>query len=1380
MNPKLVATQNRHAARRATISNAKVSIISASELSLLLKIPAAERNANVNHWMWLDAPPFVNALIEDDFLKLSFRRYLLNLIYICGLCLSGIVCLEIYRNTISHDTGFIGTRTGICFAFLLLIGLAFTHIKKCTHHALKGYIICQVTVLILGPILIMSVTSVPAAAFVLIMYVFTSVVILNPTKFYTMVICLEAVVLYIVILCDGFPLIGDCSVETKIVDFLLVIFSIIMTVFLYNARDMADRLAFANGRTLDDTWRTTQRVLSAALPHQILPALLDHVIAKQDWNNAPVMVEPDVTVIVLRFPDLSHPVFPQKAVAAVAQLNALWALCDAIGSSFDVTTLEINNTEFVGVMGLGMNPVCINNHATAVRAGLAIIAALPRAFADVAVVGIHSGPAIAAFVGTLRPRFSLVGETMKIALRMADVALPGSVTVSATTFPHLASLFSSTEREITVNGGVVGVMDRIVVFDIATEIFPAIEVSSGTEPTMTNNERMNSTASCETERSSSNATPNATTTSLILLSPPTPLIESKALTARFPPPPFALLTGFTDKEIEARYLKQAVSPRNTQMIAALLVCTLSFEITNNGDTITFIPLRFWFNLGAIVVALLIGLVTVVSPTSPFSIRVTSIGYIACMSLSPLFAQQLWSIVLASIVLVFCPMAQLSLVSRCATCTVHALVLTVMDAVGLYRLIKQDIITPGSSTAVIFWVWLMFFFAILRNINTDRISRSQFAHEEALNASQDAGEAVLSHLLPRSLLEKLAAGHELDALTTENDDVAVLVADIGGFTSCLLADPSIVFDRINTAFREIERVAHAEGAFKVKTVGDCIVFTSGLRDFPGPAADRASRVALLLRIARGIHAAAAHLALRMRIGIHVGSLVSGVLNSRGFMYDVWGEGILHAMAAEEAAPLGGTAVTSEALATIDPETARSFQPIIPLNSERGRKRGRTLGFYSMVEAVDARQRGPTATSTRELTLSMNQAAFALSDRSRGMLLWSWDVYGGGNAESHLPAIALELLRPSLACGLVTEAAAVFITSKLCASYSRLPFHNAFHGVATMQVITLMATTVPAVRAALSDFDVFLLSVATLGHDAGHGGYNNAFEVAVGSSVALAYGIDGPVLERYHAALTIQMLDESGALAQLTADVRAAALHSATAAILATDMSQHDGIVSELERCLDSPSGMGTLNHNSLCGALTHAADLSAHTFPRAVSLAWSVRISDEFGAQAAAEKSHGIFLTPFMVGLDKPLPRAKMQANFAKSVVVPLWRALAALANGALAEPMKNLEGNTAYYAAEADRLSVAVIPVNLGFFSAFSASRSSLSPLHDPHSSHAEERYVEDVVVGAGSSPTNSEDSKAPRSLQTRTDFEVPPIVSSNDVEITLTVMRSSKPYEFP
>ena len=129
-----------------------------------------------------------------------------------------------------------------------------------------------------------------------------------------------------------------------------------------------------------------------------------------------------------------------------------------------------------------------------------------------------------------------------------------------------------------------------------------------------------------------------------------------------------------------------------------------------------------------------------------------------------------------------------------------------------------------------------------------------------------------------------------------------------------------------------------------------------------------------------------------------------------------------------------------------------------------------------------------------------------------------------------------------------------------------------------------------------------------------------------------------------------------------------------------MAQHSRIVAELARAGDA----GALAPAALAGALVHTADLASHALPRAASAAWTLVIADEFARQADAERAAGLAATPFFLGLGSRAARGRLQASFIGGVVAPLWRALAALADGALDEPLANVEDNLKMYIEERD------------------------------------------------------------------------------------------------
>eukprot|EP00392_Amoebophrya_sp_AT5.2_P000872 g874.t1 len=92
--------------------------------------------------------------------------------------------------------------------------------------------------------------------------------------------------------------------------------------------------------------------------------------------------------------------------------------------------------------------------------------------------------------------------------------------------------------------------------------------------------------------------------------------------------------------------------------------------------------------------------------------------------------------------------------------------------------------------------------------------------------------------------------------------------------------------------------------------------------------------------------------------------------------------------------------------------------------------------------------------------------------------------------------------------------------LYAPVGRVPYHNFYHGLSVAQVSTLLLADARLVPR-LQKIDLFAVIVASVGHDAGHRGFTNQYEVASRSDLAFRYN-DLSVLENHHASMTWQNL------------------------------------------------------------------------------------------------------------------------------------------------------------------------------------------------------------------------------------------------------------------
>ena len=118
---------------------------------------------------------------------------------------------------------------------------------------------------------------------------------------------------------------------------------------------------------------------------------------------------------------------------------------------------------------------------------------------------------------------------------------------------------------------------------------------------------------------------------------------------------------------------------------------------------------------------------------------------------------------------------------------------------------------------------------------------------------------------------------------------MLFADLVGFTSLSLdRSPRELLELLNVVFSAFDGLVAELGLEKIKTIGDAYMAVAGV---PVPRADHVqAAAALALRMQEEIRLLNARLgtAIQIRIGIHTGSVVAGVIGRHKFAYDLWGD------------------------------------------------------------------------------------------------------------------------------------------------------------------------------------------------------------------------------------------------------------------------------------------------------------------------------------------------------------------------------------------------------------------------------------------------------------------------------------------------------------
>ncbi|MDQ4135809.1 MAG: adenylate/guanylate cyclase domain-containing response regulator, partial [Pseudomonadota bacterium] len=156
----------------------------------------------------------------------------------------------------------------------------------------------------------------------------------------------------------------------------------------------------------------------------------------------------------------------------------------------------------------------------------------------------------------------------------------------------------------------------------------------------------------------------------------------------------------------------------------------------------------------------------------------------------------------------------------------------------------------------------------------------------LRTEKERNDALLHSILPHAIVERIKAGGGLIA-----DDVAevtIIFADIVDFTRLAGSmEASALVRLLNEVFSAFDRLAQSHGAEKIKTIGDAYMVALGLPESRPDHVEAAAALALALVEAMQTIAAEKNVALSLRVGMHCGPVVAGVIGQEKFAYDVWG-------------------------------------------------------------------------------------------------------------------------------------------------------------------------------------------------------------------------------------------------------------------------------------------------------------------------------------------------------------------------------------------------------------------------------------------------------------------------------------------------------------
>jgi adenylate cyclase len=214
--------------------------------------------------------------------------------------------------------------------------------------------------------------------------------------------------------------------------------------------------------------------------------------------------------------------------------------------------------------------------------------------------------------------------------------------------------------------------------------------------------------------------------------------------------------------------------------------------------------------------------------------------------------------------------------------------------GAY-LVLLRVVSDLPSARVFYYSYHLLTFVLLATFIAyfrERYIRRDFQRSAEVQEERKRFEDLLYNVIPQRIVTRIQGGEY--PIADAHAEATVLFADlVGSTTLARRLAPHHLVEVLNDLYDQFDALAERHGVERIKTIGDSYMAVAGLDSRgigDGAATTSALAMAMDMIVVAKETSKRLGQSLSIRIGIHTGSVIAGVLGVRKYQYDLWGDAV----------------------------------------------------------------------------------------------------------------------------------------------------------------------------------------------------------------------------------------------------------------------------------------------------------------------------------------------------------------------------------------------------------------------------------------------------------------------------------------------------------